>query len=368
MHLHNLKVLKRFVFTYIISFSFLVLWFTIGSGRYTINTLKQKDIVFMNMVKSADTKPIELSFVTAANFANIKAKIGTIVTDNFLLTNNIFDKLNGWLNLVFCLILASIFIVVFNFSAKENSVNKKAIYLLLALISSIGFYFIFSLNPLYYIYLAVFLVLVFVLFKEVVINQKWKNGYLLFAIICTIVPIFVTIFGALRAGHTANIYQKYLSFGLPVSFTLMALGIYYIFKNKSYLAKVILLIFCIYLVKIFEIDKEVLNDNYPKYTILSKREPNPYYSVANKLERLYQPGDTIIYPNTGHTAFDKYDFQMKQDYISVLDAQLTNIYLPKSADYIQRVEANEADKIYLYQIKSNSKKLIFDFEGKKYRY
>jgi uncharacterized membrane protein len=367
-HLRNKGLLKRFVFTYVVSFTFLVLWFTIGSGRYTINTLKEKDIIFQNMLKSNGAKPNEISFVTAASFANIKAKLAPIVADNFLITNDIFAKINGWANLLCCVILAAIFIVLLDLSQSENSKKKQAIYLVLATIFSFGFYFLFSVNPLYYIYLAVVFVVLFIVIRHFVRYRKGDYGFLLFAFVSMVLPILITIVASVKAGHTANIYQKYLSFGLPIGFVLMAFGAHLIYKNKSYLAYVYLIVLVAYLTKIYQIDKEVLQDNYPKYTIHSKRKPNPYYLVANKLTNLYQKGDTIIYPNAGHTAFDQYDDQMKQDYVSVLDAQLTIIYLPKFASFIQRVEANEPNKIYLYQSKTNSKVLVFDFEGKKYRY
>ena len=52
---------------------------------------------------------------------------------------------------------------------------------------------------------------------------------------------------------------------------------------------------------------------------------------------------------------------------SVSDAQLTNFYLPKESEIIQRVDINEDNKIIIKKA-NGSEKLIFDFKGAKYRY
>ncbi|MES2796229.1 MAG: glycosyltransferase family 39 protein [Bacteroidota bacterium] len=368
-YLKNLQIVKRFIITYIVSFFFIGLWFTIGSGRKTIATFQEKDQIFRNMVKNQGDKGVELSFVTVANFENIKNKITTIFTDNFVLTNDILGKLNGKLNLLFCLFLSGIFILLLNFSKEEKKTNKNYDYVIIAVVISILFYFVFSINPLYYSYLSVVFLLVHLILRFHLQNPDWKFHFLSFVFITLFLPIIITVLAALRAGHTANIYQKYLSFGLPIAFILMALAIWLLYNFKSYLAYLFLFMLSIYMVKIAKIDWQVLNDNYIKYTIMTEpRKQNPHYLAANQLIKLYQPGDTIIYPNPGHTSFDAYDPQMKEDYVSVVDAQLTNIYLPQTATYIQRVEATEPNKIYLYQKKLNRKIMIFDFEGKKFRY
>lgn len=366
---NNIPLLRRFIVTYIVSFVFLGLWFTVGSGRNTYHTFKEKDEIFINMIKDQSDKSKEFANVSAATLNNIINKMGPILSDNFLFTNDIFWKFNGKLNFIFCLLLSGILLFFLDLSKEEKTNRKNLIYVTAAgLIMSI-FYFVFSLNPLYYIHLSVVLVCLVVVVRSNFWNEKWQNNFLEFSLITLILPILLTTLAAFKSGHTANIYQKYLSFGLPIVFIFMAGGIYKLYNYKSYLAYLFILILGVYLFKIVEIDRQILSDNYPKYTIISKpRQPNPYFSVAEKIRNLYQPGDTIIYPNTGHQAFDRYDSQMKNDYVSVIDAQLTNIYLPKNAEYIQRVEPNEADKIVLYQLKQNRKIVIFDFEGNKFRY
>ncbi len=367
-YLYKKQVFRNFLLTYIISFSFLALWFIIGSGRKTISTFKEKDLIFKNMAESLGAKSTDISYVKVANFENIYNKISPIFIDNFIIANDIIWKYIGKFNLIICILLTGILLFFYDLSKEEIWQKKNITYLLLAVCISIFFYFLFSINALYYNYLALIFLFLVVLVRFYFQNKNWKFHYLEFSLITVFLPAIITVFAAFRAGHTANIYQKYLSFGLPISFILVAIGLHQIGKQKSYLAYGILVVFGLFLLNIAKVDKLILNDNYSKYTIVENRAPNPYITIATKIQKLYQPGDTVIYSNAGHTPFDKFDPQMKKDYISVVDAQLTNIYLPKTAQIIQRVDENEANKVYLYQLKSNNKLLVFDFEGRKYRY
>lgn len=367
-YLKNFSLVKKFTFTYVVSFSFLVLWFTIGSGRKTFSTLQEKDQIFRNMAESVGAKSKEISFVTTANFENIYNKIGPIFVDNFIISNDLMWKYTGKLNLILCLILASILLLLFDLSKDEILPKRNLKLLLLGIGISFLFSLLFSFNSLYYNYLALLFIFLVVLLRFYFQNKNWKFHFLEFSFITLLLPFMITILAAIRAGHTANIYQKYLSFGFPISFIIVSLVLYQFWKQKSYLAYLFLFGFGLFLSQIYVVDKHVLNDYYPKYTITENRKPNPYYGLAQKIKSTYQPGDTIIYSNAGHTPFDKYDPQMANDYVSVIDAQLTNIYLPKNAEIIQRIDESEPNKVYLYQLVSRKKLLLFDFEGRKFRY
>ncbi len=367
-YLKNFIVLKRFVITYLITFSFLALWFTIGSGRNTFQTFKEKDLIFLNMIKSEGKNAKEISFITAANYDNIRSKIGPIFTDYFLFSNNILSRYSGWVNLIFCLVLSSLLLLILDISKNCGRLKKNLSFLGFGIIACGIFYPVFSLNPLYYIYLAILIVFVFIIIRFYLQNRNWNNGYLEFSFILILLPIIITIITSVKSGHTANIYQKYMSFGFPIAFIVMAIGINELLKSKSFLAYGFVIIFGIYLINIYKIDTDILLDKNSKYNILEGRWSNPYIFIADELTKKYKSGDTIIFPNTGHTPFDQYDPQMRNDYVSIIDAQLTNIYLPKTANFIQRVEPNEPNKVYLYQQATQRKLLIFDFENRKYRY
>lgn len=53
---------------------------------------------------------------------------------------------------------------------------------------------------------------------------------------------------------------------------------------------------------------------------------------------------------------------------SLQDAQLTNLYLPKEATYIQMIDTTEVSKIVLVKRKNQQKIILYDLEGQKHRY
>ena len=85
------------------------------------------------------------------------------------------------------------------------------------------------------------------------------------------------------------------------------------------------------------------------------------------MKQLYAPGDTILYPNKKRTIHsEKIDKTFSP--VTLIDAQMVNVYLPKDAQYIQRVDPNERDRIVLVKGDSDKKIIIFDFKGGIYRY
>ena len=106
----------------------------------------------------------------------------------------------------------------------------------------------------------------------------------------------------------------------------------------------------------------IWNDNPPRYfmSFPEPRKPNPYQFIAKKIQQEYTKGDTIVYPSSFFTTERRIDMPN----YSVVDAQLTNFYLPKNAEIIERVEPHEPNKVILKKA-TGEEKLIFDFEGTK---
>ena len=116
---------------------------------------------------------------------------------------------------------------------------------------------------------------------------------------------------------------------------------------------------------VFHLINTIWEDNSPRYfmSFSEPRKMNPYEFSASVIQREYAKGDTVLYPSVfiekrGGVGMPSY---------SVSDAQLTNFYLPKDAEFIQRVDIQEENKIIIKKA-NGSEKLIFDFKGAKYRY
>ena len=77
----------------------------------------------------------------------------------------------------------------------------------------------------------------------------------------------------------------------------------------------------------------------------------------------------MLYPSRPNgDSFGGLDAYTKGIRVSVLDAQLVNVYLPKQARYVQRIDPTEPDKLYLWQKSTGRKRLIADFRGQALRY
>ncbi len=93
------------------------------------------------------------------------------------------------------------------------------------------------------------------------------------------------------------------------------------------------------------------------------RKNNPYQLVASKILQNYAEGDTVLYSNHQDTTPGGKDIPS----FSVVDAQLTNFYLPKKSQNKQRVNQQKPEKNILKK-KNGTEIILFDFEGVRFRY
>ena len=111
--------------------------------------------------------------------------------------------------------------------------------------------------------------------------------------------------------------------------------------------------------------KPLYTDSRQKYTFSSNRGINPYPIIANKIIKSYTPGDTVLYPSKLNNFLNAKN--LKDRLADVSDAQLVNLYLDDTFNFIQKIDTAYKDSVILK--KANGQKvLIFDFEKGKYRY
>ena len=106
-------------------------------------------------------------------------------------------------------------------------------------------------------------------------------------------------------------------------------------------------------------------DKKQKYTYSVNRGPNPYPIIASKIEKIYELGDTIVYPSWKSKVLPSKHTLGRM--IDPVDAQNVNLYFNSKAQYIQRVDVFMHDSI-LIKRKNGDVILIFDFQNGKYRY
>jgi histidinol-phosphate/aromatic aminotransferase/cobyric acid decarboxylase-like protein len=64
-----------------------------------------------------------------------------------------------------------------------------------------------------------------------------------------------------------------------------------------------------------------------------------------KSKEVYQPGDTVFYPAPRFKILSEMDRTFLP--YSVQDAQLTNLYLPKDAQYVQAMDTTQTEVIWI---------------------
>lgn len=368
-HLRDWTIVVRFGIVYSVIACLLILWFTIGSGRETIATLKYKDEVYKAMTLNPSKPAAFNNWLTVPTVANLKAKIVPILADSFLITSQLYENLNGNKNGLLALLIG-LLLAICLVQLKHNLLPFKELFTLgaILIILMLGFV-LYNKNFLSFSYLSV--VVAFIGFVSYQLFQKhWKVSIKLglFIAFSLIIPMILSVLGAVKAGHTANLYNKYFSFALPIYSLILAWFCFQLFHEKHWINLLFLAVIGIYsMVQLGAIIPKIWQDNYSKYTTFSgNRAFNPYTLLAQKIETNYQKGDIVYFPSYTTTAFETVDSTATVNY-SVVDAQLTSLYLPKNADINMAIDKKEKDLCYL--LKKNGQKLIlFNFEGAKYRY
>lgn len=194
-------------------------------------------------------------------------------------------------------------------------------------------------------------------------RQQFRLRVLIFLL--SLIPLLTLIVFAYQDGNTFRIIPRYLAYSYSFSLVLISLIIKDLWNIKPIFKFAIFGIFTLQFFMVFRLINTIWEDNSPRYfmSFSEPRKMNPYEFSASVIQREYAKGDTVLYPSVfiekrGGVGMPSY---------SVSDAQLTNFYLPKDAEFIQRVDIQEENKIIIKKV-NGSEKLIFDFKGAKYRY
>jgi uncharacterized membrane protein len=365
----NIALIKKMLLPYTFVIAIVAWWFSFGSGRDTFATLKYKDEIFEKVAQNTAKSNNLRGWVEPATAANLLVKLNPIVADSFLLTNGISEKISGKLNFAICIFLSLLLWGFYRKTIANSWAGANVKWYIATLLVIVAGFLLFNVAKLYFVYVAIVLLMFYeAMYAIYVSDNKYINLFFYLALLCFALPVGISVLGAIKAGHTANIYQKYLSYGMPIFMLFTAMAWYYIWQKHNALSYLYCILPVLYLLSNVSIWKDTLLDNYPKYTIFAgNRVANPYPIIAEQIIKLAQPGDTVIYPSYTGSTLREYDKNMQHSK-SIIDAQLTNIYLPKTLSIPQRVNAAEPNKVLYYQ-KSTGKYLqLFDFQGIKYRY
>jgi 4-amino-4-deoxy-L-arabinose transferase-like glycosyltransferase len=363
-----MRPLKRwvpFILTAIVGSALVSLWFMYGGGKYTFQTLAYQAKLYGEL---AQTDPYNNGFavILPATLVNVATKSLPLWADLLMISNGLgqVDTL-GIRNMAMALVFG--FIALFILIRYLRSAQKP-IWMVVAfgILLVVGFP-LYTTPRLQYIVLAALPTFVFLLIQY--IRQQTtpsQKPLLVFMAILSIVPTLFLVLMSFKNNHTYGLTQRYSGFSFPYSIIFVSMMLLQALRLPKHIKIIIGLVTGLQVYFIISLLVRIYQDRDPKYTyFVNSREANPYYRTAQKIKELYVPGDTILYPSVKLNPRD--EIEKTYDPYSIMDAQLTNIYLPKDATYWQRMDTTQTDQVIL--VKADGKReILFDFEGTKFRY
>jgi hypothetical protein len=180
-----------------------------------------------------------------------------------------------------------------------------------------------------------------------------------------LVPTLFLILMSFKNGHTYGITQRYSGFSFPYVIILLSLLLQF---YTTLQAEFRVLIFVFLAAQLYFVGlrlKEFYEDRSPKYGYFAvPRVRNPYMEAAKKIEATYQPGDTIYYPSPRYEITSEMDRTFLP--YSIHDAQITNLYFPKNAQYVQAMDTTQNERIWIRKKGRPEPVEIMKLTGKRY--
>lgn len=345
----------------------MALWMTVGGGTYTFRTLSYQTRFYQNIAQHPPTPNPYAGWIDPATPANVMRKLGPILADQFILTNGFWTALRGLRNGLVLLLIT----VVSGWAYVRWERTRSVGYPILALGVNAAALFFFSTSKGQFLgtQVAVFLVLLLIrYFRKTALPEERKLIW--FFLILSFLPTAFLVFSAFKDGHTVGLTQRYAGFSFPYAILLVALSLREAGRLDKWARIPIFGVLVWQGIGVAGVLKTIYGDVSPKYTYQTQaRVANPYWRIARDIEARFAPGDTIIYPANNRSVFSAVNEEQKQyGQVSPFDAQMVNLYLPPEATYPQRIDPRNADRVWLYQHRTATRRLLFDFKGLTYRY
>lgn len=339
------------------------LWMVYGAGQWTLDNLEDQAQVYR---QAALTNPYNNPFgvILPATPQNVFVKALPMFSDLFLFSNGLYENLGGKKNSLLALLVGFLLIGVYRLAIPKPSIGQWGWLIGLGTIGISLFFY--SQTPLLFGVMSVAIFL-FYLLLEVLLSVHYPKHLLWLMVIMALLPNLFLVVWSFRNGHTYGLTQRYGGFSFPYSIILVSLVLVHLSQIKTTLKYAIFAFLIVQMGYVGGLLVKIYADESPKYTYFSKaRRPNPYHEAAKKIISNYETGDTVKYPTV------KYVFltEKAKTFLpySLQDAQLTNLYLPKEATYIQMIDTTEVSKIVLVKRKNQQKIILYDLEGQKHRY
>ena len=355
-----------FIYTAVVGLGIVSLWFVFGGGKYTFQTLAYQAKLYGSL---AQTNPYhnEFAIILPATLSNVALKSAPLWADLLMFSNGLGQiEALGIRNMFIALVLGIGAVVVLHWYLQATQPSKwlaPAFGLLLVVGMPL-----YTVPRLAYVVLAAFpsfaYLLVMYLRHHVV---RTDRSLVWFTAILAIVPTLFLVVMSFKNNHTYGLTQRYSGFSFPYSIIFVAMMLRQFWLMPGTIKLILGAVLAIQSYFVVNLLVRIYQDRDPKYTyFVNPRGPNPYRLTAERIKENYAPGDTILYPSIKLNPRDS--IEKTHSPYSIMDAQWTNFYLPKDAEYWQRMDTTQTDKVILIKGSTGKRIEIFDFQGRKYRY
>lgn len=326
-----------------------IFWLNSSGGKYSFHSIEISKIYYNNLAIKDGTEWLKTTSLSS---------LGNQILKVFALSNLFLDQLlteaKGIKNYLFT-ILISVITIIFS---KQNQLKLNSIlYVIIDLIIFILLLNFVSNHGINFIILYLILVLFISNFKAFIpktIEEKYILGIYIFSFLSLI------LFG-LMDGNTFRIIPRYAGFGYIFGIITCCISFFKIWKNYIYISNFRVLCLCFFIIlSSKELIEKIYQDKMAPYFYSwpKPRTKNQYILSARKIEKLYNEGDTIIYPSF---IYQKSDFEIGMPHQSVQVAQYVNLYLSQyDKKIVQKIDTTNLNKIILKKI-SGEKYVIHRF-------
>ncbi|NIJ52077.1 glycosyltransferase family 39 protein [Dyadobacter arcticus] len=361
MFLRSVKGWIRMAISAVLALSGVTLWMVFGGGQYTLSTLSYQADLYKRM---AETRPFNNPFGTIlpATFKNVFHESLPIFTDLVIFTHGLTDALDGNKYVLLAISVGILLIIWSRFKKRVSMprwLTKYFPYIITVLSLAV-----YNNHRIQFGILSIG-ILALSYIPDIYLNAsdtQRKRFWMLYMM--GLFPTCFLVVMAFKGGHTHGLTQRYSGFSFPYIIILLSLLLQYFSTLKTEF-KVLLYVFLSFQLYFVALKLNELYEDKSKYAYyIPARLPNPYAAAAKKIEALYQKGDTIFYPAPRYEIISEMDRTFLP--YSIQDAQLTNLYLPKDAQYVQAMDVSQTERIWLKKPNNAKPIQIVNLNGLRY--
>ncbi|QRR01668.1 glycosyltransferase family 39 protein [Dyadobacter sandarakinus] len=362
LFLRNVQGWIKMAVTALVALSGVTWWMVAGGGQYTLYSLSYQADLYRRM---AETMPYNNPFgvILPATPLNVFNKALPVFADLIIFTNGLTDALLGKRNVVIA-ILIGILLIIWNRVKGRVRVSESVAGIVPFVLLAVGFAVYTNHRIQFTILPVAVFALSFIPALHAEANQVQRRR-LWMLYIMGLVPTLFLILMSFKNGHTFGITQRYSGFSFPYVIILLSLLLQYYLRLAPAFRLIVYGFLALQLGFVALRLQEFYEDRSVKYGYFpNPRQPNPYYEAAERIKMMYQKGDTVRYPARGFIILSEMDRTFLP--YSVQDAQLTNLYLPKDAAYVQAMDTTQTESILLKRPGSTKPIEIMRLKGLRY--